>query len=225
MALQVNTFGTLNLLESIRFSGRPIRLYNAGSGECFGDTGEDAADESTSFRPRSPYAVAKAAAYWACANYREAYDLFTCTGLLFNHESPLRPDRFVTKKIIKAACAIAAGKQKNLSLGNINVKRDWGWAPEYVEAMWMMLQQERAEDFVIATGQNNSLLDFVRKAFDLSGLDWQNHVTQEKSLVRPSDIASNRGNPDKACKVLGWTPDYYMDDVIRFMHDAEQGHG
>ena len=152
--------GTLNLLEAIRFLGKPIKLYNACSGECFGDIPQ-AADEATPFRPRSPYAVAKAAAFWEVANYREAYQIFACSGILFNHESPLRPARFVTKKIIAAACRIARGSQEKLSLGNITIQRDWGWAPEYVEAMWLMLQQDKPDDYVIATGQSHSLEEFV----------------------------------------------------------------
>jgi GDPmannose 4,6-dehydratase len=134
--------GTLNLLESMRFFNKPIKFYNAGSSECFGDTNGEAATESTPFRPRSPYAVAKAAAFWEVANYREAYNLFACSGILFNHESPLRPERFVTQKIVSTACRIAAGSSEKLLLGNIEIERDWGWAPEYVEAMYLMLQQD-----------------------------------------------------------------------------------
>ena len=155
--------GTLNLLEAIRFTGANIKLYNAGSSECFGDTGELAADESTPFRPRSPYAVAKAAAFWEVANYREAYGLFACSGILYNHESPLRPARFVTQKIVAAACRIATGSSEQLYLGNISVVRDWGWAPEYVEAMYLMLQQQQPDDYAIATGESNKLEDFVEK--------------------------------------------------------------
>src|SRR6266568_5915916 len=141
--LESISVGTLNLLEVIRFIGRPIRLYNAGSGECFGDTGGAPEDENTPFRPRSPYAVAKATAHWEVANYREAYNLYACTGILFNHESPLRPERFVTRKIVKAACRIAAGSGEKLHLGNISIARDWGSAEEYVVAMWLMLQQDQ----------------------------------------------------------------------------------
>ncbi|HUL58429.1 MAG TPA: GDP-mannose 4,6-dehydratase, partial [Anaeromyxobacteraceae bacterium] len=159
------SIATLNLLEAIRFTKRKIRLYNASSGECFGDTGGHAADEQTPFRPRSPYAVAKAAAHFEVANYREAYGLFACSGILFNHESPLRPERFVTRKIVAAACRIAAGSEERLRLGNVRVKRDWGWAPEYVEAMWRMLQQDRPDDYVIATGETRSLEEFAAAAF------------------------------------------------------------
>src|ERR1700731_3759617 len=164
--------GTLNLLEAIRFTGKAIKLYNASSSECFGDLGGAAATEETAFRPRSPYAVAKSAAFWQVSNYREAYNIFACSGILFNHESPLRPERFVTQKIVRSACRIAQGDQEKLQLGNIEIQRDWGWAPEYVEAMYLMLQQESPEDFVIATGQTRKLQDFVATAFDAVGLDW-----------------------------------------------------
>lgn len=155
--------GTLNLLEAIRFTNKKIRFYSAGSGDVFGDTGGEPANENTILRPRSPYAVAKASAFWQVANYREAYDLFSCTGLLFNHESPLRPKHFVTQKIIKSARQIASGDLDKLVLGNLAITRDWGWAPEYVEAMWLMLQIPEAEDFVIATGISCSLEQFVEK--------------------------------------------------------------
>ncbi|MGA8572233.1 MAG: GDP-mannose 4,6-dehydratase [Desulfobaccales bacterium] len=212
--------GTLNLLEAIRFLGRPIKLYNASSGECFGDI-PDAADETTPFRPRSPYAVAKAAAFWEVANYREAYRLFACSGILFNHESPLRPARFVTKKIVTAACRIAAGSQEKLRLGNIAIQRDWGWAPEYVEAMWLMLQQENPGDYVIATGESHSLEEFVAAAFAQVGLQWRDHVVIDPELFRPTDIAVSRGNPQKAAGALGWRARYRMAEVVRLMCQDE----
>ncbi|MGB3495755.1 MAG: GDP-mannose 4,6-dehydratase, partial [Elainellaceae cyanobacterium] len=160
------TIGTLNLLEVIRFLGAPIKFYNAGSSECFGDTGHQCANEATPFRPRSPYAVAKSAAFWQVANYREAYNLFACSGILFNHESPLRPGRFVTQKIVTNACEIALGQKQKLCLGNTEIQRDWGWAPDYVEAMYQMLQYEKPDDYVIATGQANRLQDFVEEVFN-----------------------------------------------------------
>jgi GDPmannose 4,6-dehydratase len=215
--LESISVGTLNLLEAIRFIGRKIKLYNAGSSECFGNTGGHPADEDTPFRPRSPYAVAKATAFWEVANYREAYNLFACTGILFNHESPLRPERFVTQKIVKSACRIAAGGIEKLHLGNITISRDWGWAPEYVEAMWLMLQQERAEDFVVATGETNTLADFVAAAFDIHGLNWQDYVICDQSLLRPSEIMVSYGDPAKASRVLGWRPRSRMRDVIKMM--------
>ena len=220
--LESISVGTLNLLEAIRFLERPIRLYNAGSGECFGNTGGLPADEETPFRPRSPYAVAKAAAFWEVANYREAYGLYACSGILFNHESPLRPERFVTRKIVAAACRIAAGSGETLHLGNIEIERDWGWAPEYVDAMWRMLQQPRPEDFVIATGETHSLRDFVATAFAEVGLDWRAHVVSDPALFRPTDIASVCTNPGKADTVLGWQARYRMADVVRMMMAAER---
>ncbi|MDY0221993.1 MAG: GDP-mannose 4,6-dehydratase [Desulfobacterium sp.] len=211
------TFGTLNLLEAIRFIERPIRLYNAGSSECFGNTNGTSANEATPLKPRSPYAVAKAAAYWEVVNYREAYHLYACSGILFNHESPLRSERFVTKKIVCAACRIASGSDEKLHLGNIDIRRDWGWAPEYVKAMWLMLQQERAEDFVIATGQSNSLKDFVEIAFECVGLDWRKYVVVDPGLLRPTDIWESRGDNSKAKELLGWRPESFMADVVKLM--------
>lgn len=220
--LESISVGTLNLLEGIRFLDPRIRLYNAGSSESFGDAGEQAADENTPFRPRSPYAVAKAAAFWQVANYREAYGLHACTGILFNHESPLRPERFVTQKIMRGACRIAAGKQKTLTLGNLFVQRDWGWAPEYVEAMWRMLQQESPDDYVIATGETYSLEDFVAEAFRLVGLDWRKHVESDSALLRPTDLKVGRANPAKARERLGWVAKSSMPDVVRQMIAAAQ---
>ncbi len=219
--LESVSIGTLNLLEAIRFTGRPARLYNAGSSESFGDTGGMAADESTPFRPRSPYAVAKATAFWEVANYREAYGLFACSGILFNHESPLRPERFVTKKVISAACRIAAGSGEKLHLGNISIQRDWGWAPEYVEAMWLMLQQDQPDDYVIATGETNSLQDFVAAAFAAVGLDWRDHVETDSSLLRPTDLMTGRANPAKAREILGWQAKCRMGDIVRLMVRAQ----
>lgn len=220
--LESISIGTLNVLEVIRFLQKPIKLYSAGSSECFGDTGGEPADESTPFHPRSPYAVAKATAHWEVANYREAYNLFACTGILFNHESPLRPERFVTRKIIKTACQIATGRCEKLQLGNISIARDWGLAPEYVDAMWLMLQQDSPGDYVIATGETNTLKDFVVETFTQLGLEWQDHVATDPSLVRPSEIMVSRGNPEKAHRELGWRAQQRMKDVIRIMISAEQ---
>lgn len=220
--LESITVGTLNLLECIRFLGREIRYYNAGSSECFGETGGLAADENTPFRPRSPYAVAKSAAFWEVANYREAYGLYVCSGILFNHESPLRPERFVTQKIVRAACRIAAHKQEKLELGNLDVQRDWGWAPEYVDAMWRILQQDRAEDYVIATGETSSLEDFVAEAFHQVGLNWRDHVETDQTLLRPTDLKIGRANPEKARKQLCWAADSKMSDVVRKMVKVAQ---
>jgi GDPmannose 4,6-dehydratase len=213
---------TLNLLEAIRFTGRPIRFYNASSGECFGDTKGQPATEETPFRPRSPYAVAKAAAHWQVDNYREAYRLFACSGILFNHESPLRPARFVTRKIVAAAARIARGSPEKLRLGNVRVSRDWGWAPEYAEAMWRMLQHREPADFVIATGETRSLEDFVRIAFAAADLDWREHVEIDETLFRPTDLAANAADPGKARRELGWTAAVRMEEVVRRMVEAER---
>ncbi len=215
--LESISVGTLNLLEAIRLTDKSIKLYSAGSSECFGDVGNQCADENTPFHPRSPYAVAKSAAYWEVANYREAYELFACSGILFNHESPLRPARFVTKKIISSVCEIAKTGEGVIKLGNMDIKRDWGWAPEYVEAMWLMLQQDTPDDFVIATGESNSLQDFVEAAFSCVGLNWQEYVQTDSSLLRPTDLAESRGNPQKAFNIMGWKAKYKMKDVVKSM--------
>ena len=211
------SIGTLNLLEAIRILEMPVRFYNAGSSECFGNTDGKRANEETPFRPRSPYAVAKAAAFWQIANYREAYGLFACSGLLFNHESPLRPERFVTQKIVREACRIKAGLQEKMKLGNISVKRDWGWAPEYVEAMWLMLQQEEAGDFIVATGQTHSLEEMVHTVFSFLGMNWQDYVELNPALLRPTDIKISLADPGKAEKELGWKARYGMKEVATMM--------
>jgi len=220
------SIGTLNLLEAIRFLEKPVKIYNAGSSECFGNTQGHPADETTPFYPRSPYAVAKAAAYWQVANYRDAYELFACSGLLFNHESPLRPERFVTRKIVSTACRIAGGSRERLELGNIDIQRDWGWAPEYVEAMWLMLQQEASDDYVIATGETNKLEDFVHTVFSSLGLDWKEHVAVNHELFRPADILISRADPERAARKLGWRAQYRMRDVAKMMVEGERkAHG
>lgn len=216
----INT-GTLNLLEAIRFLEFPTRLYNAGSSECFGNTETSGATESTSFQPRSPYAIAKSSAHWLVCNYREAYDLFVCNGILFNHESPLRPARFVTRKIISTACRIAAGSNERLELGNLDIVRDWGWAEEYAEAMWLMLQQDEADDFVIATNVASSLKDFVEIAFNSLDLNWLDHVDISPALYRPTDITFSCGNPAKAFDTLGWRAEKQMKDVVKLMIESE----
>jgi GDPmannose 4,6-dehydratase len=215
--MQSISLGTLNLLEAIRFSDKKIRLYNAGSSECFGESDGVAANEKTSFRPRSPYAVAKSAAFWEVVNYRESYGLFASSGILFNHESSLRSERFVTKKIISAACRIAQGSKEKLTLGNLSIQRDWGWAPEYVDAMWRILQHNQPDDFIVATGQTNSLQDFIALAFDYFNLDWREYVLTDQSLMRPSDLKVCRANPEKVADVLKWKAAYHMKDVIKMM--------
>jgi len=220
--LQSIALGTFNLLEAIRVTGISTRFYNACSSDCFGNIDGAPADETTAFRPRSPYGVAKAAAFWAVANYRESYGLFACSGILFNHESPLRPERFVTRKIVRAACRIAAGSGERLRLGNIAIARDWGWAPEYVDAMWRMLQQDRAEDFVVATGQSHTLEAFVARAFSAVGLDWKDHVDSDPGLMRPTDLSVSCGTPRRAEAVLGWRAQRTMEGVVDAMVEAEK---
>ncbi len=216
--------GTLNLLESIRFMDSGARFYNASSSECFGNTDGVPATEETPFRPRSPYAVAKAAAFWEVANYREAYGLFASSGILFNHESPLRPERFVTQKIVRTACRIADGSREKLRLGNTSVCRDWGWAPEYVEAMWLMLQQEQAEDFIVATGHTYALQELVQEVFACLDLDWQEHVELNPALLRPTDIMLSVANPLQAERLLGWKARSTMPDVVGMMVAENKKH-
>ena len=216
--METISLGTLNMMEAIRFLSKYIRFYNAGSSECYGETTADnPADENTSFHPKSPYAVAKSAAHWQVATYREAYGLFACTGILFNHESRLRPERFVTRKIVETARRIANGSTEKLILGNTKVIRDWGWSPEYVEAMWLILQQNKPEDFVVGTGQSTNLEYFVSLAFDEFGLDWQRYLEIRPELFRPLDLEQSHANPVKAMKILGWQAKHRVEDVVRFM--------
>lgn len=215
--IQSIVLGALNLLEACKLAGRNIRFYNAGTSECFGDTGSNYADEETVFSPKSPYAVAKSSAYWLVNNYREAYGLFACTGILFNHESCLRPSRFVTQKVVSAARRIAAGSNEKLCLGRLDISRDWGWAPEYVDAMWRMLQAKNAEDYVIATGVSYTLQDFVDISFKYFNLNWTDHVVQKEEFLRPADICMSRANPEKARKFLGWSAQLKMPDVVAGM--------
>lgn len=214
---------TLNLLEAVRFIGHPVRVYNAASGECFGETSADApATETSPFRPRSPYGVAKAAAFWEVANYREAYGLYACSGILFNHESPLRPARFVTRKVVRAACRIAAGTNERLQIGHIGVMRDWGWAAEYVEAMWRILQQDKPQDFVIATGESHRLEDFIAAVFAEVGLDWSQHTDVDPSLFRATDIAESHADPSHAHRVLSWRAEVRLLEIVRRLVAAER---
>ena len=208
---------TINILEAIRFFNCKCKFYNASSSECFGDTGKYPANEETPFRPKSPYGVAKASAYWQVANYRESYGLFACSGIMFNHESILRPTRFVTRKICQSAAKIALGKERILKLGNLTIKRDWGWAPEYVEAMWKMLQEKEPEDYVIATGRIYGLNDFVREAFSSFNLDWEKHVVIKDALKRPSEIMSGYGSPIKAKTKLNWSAKTFMPEIASIM--------
>jgi GDPmannose 4,6-dehydratase len=215
--LESISIGSLNILEVLRFHKLPIKFYNACSSECFGETMGKAADEETPFRPRSPYAVAKSAAFWQVANYREAYNLFSCSGLLFNHESPLRPARFVTKKIIDTACSISKGKKDQLVLGNISIFRDWGWAPEYVIAMHKILLQDKPDDFVIATGKSTSLEKFVDLTFQYFNLNYKEFLVTKNELIRPTDINYSLGNALKAKKILNWMPTVFVEEIIQKM--------
>ena len=219
--LESISFGTLNILEVMRFHKLEAKFYNASSGECFGETEFIGANESTQFKPRSPYAVAKAAAFWQVANYREAYGIFACSGILFNHESPLRPQRFVTRKIVKTACEIKMGKKENITLGNINISRDWGYAPEYVEAMFLMLQQNKPDDFIISTGHSISLKEFTELAFNHLDIKLDNHLIIDTSLMRPSDILFSKGDPSKANKLLKWKAKTKVEELISIMAKSE----
>jgi len=215
--------GTINVLEAMRFLGLEAKFYNAASSECFGNTSqEQPADETTMFRPRSPYGIGKAASFWAAQNYRDAYGLFACSGLLFNHESPLRPARYVTQKIVRGAMSIAAGRTRILNLGDLTIARDWGWAAEYVDAMIRMLDRNTPEDFVIATGETNTLADFVAAVFSSFKLGWREHVVINPALQRPSDISYSSGNPSKAERILGWKAEKKMYDVVELLVDAER---
>ena len=209
--------GTLNILEAIRLINNRIKFYNAGSSECFGDTNGKAADENTLFKPLSPYAVAKSAAFWQVNSYRISYNLFAVTGILFNHESSLRHKKFVTKKIISTACRIANGSSEKLELGNLDIERDWGWAPEYVEAMWLMLQKESPDDFVIATGQTNSLKTFVSMVFNKLNLNWEEYVIYNQNFERPAELKIGSANPSKAHKELNWKAKASLKDIVDYM--------
>jgi GDPmannose 4,6-dehydratase len=212
--------GTLNILECMRMLKSGLKFYNAGSSEAFGNT-PNGAREDTLFQPRSPYATAKAAAHYAVANYREAYNLFCCTGILFNHESPLRPSRFVTQKIVSTAVRIKKGSGEKLELGRTDIKRDWGWAPEYVDAMWRMLQQIAPDDYVIATGVSTSLQDYVAKVFECLDLDWRDFVSINAGLKRPSDIDLSFGLAEKAEKKLGWKAQVHLPEIVSRMVEVE----
>jgi GDPmannose 4,6-dehydratase len=213
---------TLNLLEAVRFHDSSIRIYNACSSECFGNTPLPA-NEDTPMRPRSPYAVAKAAAFWQVANYREGYGLYCASGILFNHESPLRPGRFVVQKSVLAARRIAQGSGEKLELGNLSVIRDWGWATEYVDAMWRILQRTTAEDFVVATGTSFALETLVAEIFAQSGLDWREHVIHDPALSRPTDLAESRADPSRALAAQSWRAGVDMPELVRRMLAGETG--
>lgn len=210
------------LLEAVRDLKIPVKLFNAGSGDCFGDHGGRAMKETDRFDPKSPYAVAKVTAFQHVDTFREAYGLFACTGLLFNHESFLRSPGFVTRKIVDTALAINNGRSCELVLGDLTIQRDWGWAPEYVDAMWRMLQQKDPEDYIIATGTTLSLADFVKTVFELLGLDRQKYVKTDPQFFRPNEIAVMAADPSKAFQNLGWKARYTGTDVAKLMLEAGQ---
>ncbi|MBI4434424.1 GDP-mannose 4,6-dehydratase, partial [Candidatus Uhrbacteria bacterium] len=208
--------GTLRILEAIRHLKLPCRFYQASSAEMYGAS-PPMQDEQTPFRPRSPYAAAKVFAHHMTVNYREAYGIFACSGILFNHESSRRGETFVTRKISRAVARIIAGKQRELYLGNLDAKRDWGYAPEYVEAMWQMLQQDHPDDYVIATGETHSVREFAQEAFTLVGLDWERYVALDRRYERPTEVEHLCGNAAKARTALGWTPRVRFRDLVRIM--------
>ena len=211
----------LNLLEVIRYLGSGIRFFSAGSSECFGQTGDTPATEETPLRPRSPYAVAKAAAYWQVATYREAYGMHACTGILANHESPLRPKRFVTQKIIEGVRAIKAGKASTIQLGNLDIWRDWGWAPDYVRAMHLMLQADLPSDYLIASGTTTSLRFFAQEAFAAAGLDIAEHLESVEALKRPTDLGYSGINPSRIKENLGWASNKSIKEIVQKMYSNE----
>jgi GDPmannose 4,6-dehydratase len=212
---------TFHLLEGIRVSELSLRFFNAGSTECFGNTGNNVANEETELRPASPYAIAKASAYWTVMNYRSAYKIYACTGILANHESPLRPAHFVTSKIIHAVAQLALGRKAELTLGNLAVERDWGWAPEFVEAIALLLEQPEAEDYIIATGVSHTLTEFVSTAFELVARDWREHTIIEERLIRPTDVETIKVNPSKIARRVGWKARLHMAKVIGKLLESE----
>jgi GDPmannose 4,6-dehydratase len=218
---QVNAIGTLNLLDAVRRVTPAARFYQASTSEMFGLVQASNQDENTPFYPRSPYGVAKLAAHWFTVNYRESYKMHASCGILFNHESPLRGIEFVTRKVTDAVARIKLGRQKELRLGNIDARRDWGYAGDYVDAMWRMLQQDKPDDYVIATGTTTTVRDMCKIAFDCVGLDYQAHVVVDPALFRPAEVDVLLGNPAKARRVLGWTPATTLDALIPMMVDAD----
>jgi GDPmannose 4,6-dehydratase len=216
----VTGLGTTRILEAIRRSGVKTRFYQASSSEMFGAT-PPPQNEDSPFRPRSPYAAAKVYAYWMTCNYRQGYDLFACNGILFNHESPRRGETFVTRKVSRAIAHIATGEQQLLYLGNLNSKRDWGYAPEYVEAMWLILQQDKPGDYVVGTGECHSVREFVEQAFDYAGLDWEQYVQIDPRYFRPTDVQLLLADASRARRDLGWSPRVTFKELVWIMVDAD----
>lgn len=217
----VTGLGTIRILEAIRETGLNAKFYQASSSEMFGKVQETPQSEKTPFYPRSPYAAAKVYAYWATVNYRESFGLFACNGILFNHESPRRGETFVTRKITRAAAHIKAGLQEKLYLGNLDAKRDWGYAKEYVEAMWLMLQQDQPDDFVVATGETHSVQECLEEAFSFVGLDWRNHVEIDEKYYRPAEVDLLVGDPSKAKRLLGWEAKTKFKALIGLMVESD----
>ena len=216
----VTGMGTIRILEALQAAGSNARFYQASSSEMFGSS-PPPQDEDTPFHPRSPYGVAKMFAYWTTVNYRESYGIFATNGILMNHESPRRGETFVTRKITRAVARIAAGMQDDLYLGNLDASRDWGYAPEYVEAMWLMLQHDEPDDFVIATGETHTIREFAELAFGRAGLDWQRYVKVDPRYYRPAEVDFLRGNPAKAKRILGWEPRTTFTQLVELMVDAD----
>jgi len=212
--------GATRMLEAVRRSGIKTKFYQASSSEMFGDS-PPPQNENTPFRPRSPYAAAKLYAFWMADNYREAYKIFACNGILFNHESPRRGETFVTRKITRAVARIKLGFQKKLYLGNLNAKRDWGFAGDYVEAMWLMLQQDEPDDYVVATGESRSVKEFLEEAFGYKGLDWKDYVEIDSRYLRPTEVGFLQGDASKARNKLGWEPKISFNELVRLMVDAD----
>ncbi len=217
----VTGLGTTRLLEAMREVGINTRFYQASSSEMFGKVQEVPQKETTPFYPRSPYGAAKVYAYWITVNYRESYGMYACNGILFNHESPRRGETFVTRKITRAVARIKKGLQKELFLGNLDAKRDWGYAKEYVEAMWLMLQQDKPDDYVIATGETHSVQEFLEAAFRYVDLDWRDYVKQDERYMRPAEVDLLIGDPSKARSKLGWEPRTSFEDLVKIMVDAD----
>ena len=218
---EFTAIGVTRVLEAVRLVDRKIRFYQASSSEMFGKVQETPQTEKTSFWPRSPYGVAKVYGHWITVNYRESYDLFACSGILFNHESPRRGKEFVTRKISHAVASIKLGLQKELRLGNLDAKRDWGFAGDYVRAMWMMLQAKRPDDYVISTGENHTVREFVELAFGHVGLSWRKYVVIDPALIRPAEVNTLLGNPAKARRKLGWKLKVTFPELVRMMVDAD----
>ena len=217
----IDALGTLRLLEAVRMADHPVRFYQASSSEMYGKVKEVPQNENTPFHPRSPYGVAKVYAYWQTVNFREAYGLYACNGILFNHESPRRGETFVTRKITRAATRIALGLQDKLYLGNLDAERDWGYAGDYVRGMWMMLQQPEPSDYVLATGERHSVREFCEKAFSLLGLDWERYVEVDKRYLRPAEVDVLQGDASKARRELGWEPEVTFDQLVEMMVEAD----